>query len=485
MPARFRKTQRTKIVCTLGPATSSPEAIRALLLEGADGFRINLSHGSAEEHARTIARVRAASLELGRDVPVLLDLRGAKIRTTESHPDPFELRAGEETTLAGGAEPSSSLRIHVLPANALEHLRAGDRVLVDDGKIALVVVAAGRGEWRCRVEAGGSVASRRGVTLVGVATDQLPGLTEKDLSDIAFGVREGADLFALSFVRSAKDVAAAKRAIAKLGREIPIVAKIEKPEAVADLEAILAESWGVMVARGDLGVEAPLEKVPVYQKRIIGLARCHRRPVITATQMLESMTEKPTPTRAEVSDVANAVFDGTDAVMLSGETSIGKYPIEAVRRMAAVLEEAERALFEAPRERTFEASERNFPDALGAAATVAAESIGAKCVLVYTASGYSAGLISGYRPAVPIHAFSPDEAVVRRLGILWGVEARLLAPPPASVEDLVRRSERALLEEGLLSPGDPYAVVAGVPLEETANTNLLQLRRAGEGPSRV
>lgn len=479
MPAPSRRPQRTKIICTLGPATSSPEAVRALLLEGADGFRVNLSHGTQEEHAQAIARVRTASLEVGRNVPVLLDLRGAKIRTTESDPDPFEIRAGDETALAGGAEPSTATRIHVLPPNALENLREGDRVLVDDGKIALAVVAAGRGEWRCRVEVGGSVASRRGVTLVGVATDQLPGLTEKDLSDIAFGVRAGADLFALSFVRSARDVAAAKREVAKLGRDVPIIAKIEKPEAVAALEEILAESWGVMVARGDLGVEAPIEKVPVYQKRIIALARRSRKPVITATQMLESMTERPTPTRAEVSDVANAVFDGTDAVMLSGETSIGKYPFEAVRRMAAVLEEAERALFESPRERTFSASERNFPDALGAAATVAAESIGAKCILVYTASGYSASLVSGYRPAVPIYAFSPDEAVVRRLGVAWGVEARLLVPAPASVEDLVRRSERVLLEEGLLSPGDPYAAVAGVPLEERANTNLLQLRRVG------
>lgn len=474
-----RKTQRTKIVCTLGPATSAFEMIRALAVEGVDCFRINLSHGTREEHAEMVSKIRQASREAGRDVPILLDLRGAKIRTTESEPDPFELRSGSEVTLAGGSAPSTERRICVLPAGALKNLREGDRVLIDDGKIELAVLSKGPGEWKCRVDVGGPVKGRRGVTLPGVSTDHLPGLTEKDLSDIEFGVRQGVDFFALSFVRSAADVVAAKREIARLGAEIPIIAKLEKPEAVARLDAILEEAYGVMVARGDLGVEAPLEKVPVYQKQIIASARRARKPVITATQMLESMIERPVPTRAEVSDVANAVFDGTDAVMLSGETSMGKYPLEAVRRMALVAEEAERALFEAPCERTFSAERRTFPDALGAAASVAAESVEARCIVIFTASGYSAALVSGYRPCVPMYAFTPDESVAKRLAIRWGVEPRLIRPPPASVEEFVRRAETTLIEDGLLASGDAYAVVAGVPLEEKANTNLLQLRRAG------
>ncbi|MBN2489484.1 MAG: pyruvate kinase, partial [Planctomycetes bacterium] len=329
-----RRSLRTKIVCTLGPATSAPDRIRALILEGVDCFRINLSHGTEEEHAETIARVRAASREAGRPVPVLLDLRGAKIRTTESRPSPFELRTGAAVALAGGEKPSTEQRLHITPAIALENLEVGHRILIDDGKIELVVTHRRPAEWGCRVVTGGSVNDRRGVTLLEVPTPQLPGLTDKDVSDIAFGVRHGADLFALSFVRSAADVVAARKQIARCGAETPIIAKIEKPEAITELDRILEESYGVMVARGDLGVEAPLEKVPVYQKRIIARARKRCKPVITATQMLESMTDRPVPTRAEVSDVANAVFDGTDAVMLSAETSIGKYPLEAVRMMA-------------------------------------------------------------------------------------------------------------------------------------------------------
>ncbi len=471
---------RTKIVCTLGPATDSVEAMRHLILAGADCFRINLSHGTRETHAALIQRARHASEALGRNIALLLDLRGAKIRTTTSSPDPFALRAGDDVEIKGGEEPSTDRRLHITPAAALQNLSAGNRILIDDGKIELETLAGHGNAWNCRVNVGGSVGSRRGVTLVDVPTRQLPGLTEKDISDIEFGIRHDVDLFALSFVRSVEDVVAAKKAVAGFGADMPIIAKLEKPEALSHLDGILQHSFGVMVARGDLGVEAPLEKVPVFQKQIIGAAHRWKKPVITATEMLESMVGRPSPTRAEVSDVANAVFDGTDAVMLSAETSIGKYPVEAVDMMARTIVEAEAGRPRDYKPGVFPAAKTTFADAIGTAGCVAAKSVAARCIVVYTSSGFSAALIAACRPSMPIYAFSNQDSVVRRMALFWGVEGRKIEGPPASLQDLILQCEAMLLAAKRVEPHDTVVVVAGLPFQEAGNTNMLKLYRIGE-----
>ncbi|MBI4606142.1 MAG: pyruvate kinase [Planctomycetes bacterium] len=475
------KPHRTKIVCTLGPSTATLDVVRDLIEAGADVFRINLSHGTREAHAEAIELVRRASRELNHDAALLLDLQGVRMRTTACRSGPFELREGTEVEVSGGEEPSDSKRIHIAPAAALQGLRRDDRILIDDGKVCLRAVQKAGEAWTCLVMAGGLVKDRKGVNLPDTPTRELPALTPKDIADIEWGAKQGADLFALSFVRSAADVVAAKRAIGGLGADTPVIAKLEKPDALQDLDGILEESFGVMVARGDLGVEAPPEKVPVMQKKIIAEARRLMKPVITATQMLESMIERPVPTRAEASDVANAVFDGTDAVMLSGETSVGKHPVETVRMMGRIVAEAEAEMLRTRKPRTLSTRKVTFATAVGAAACVAAESVRARCIIVYTHSGYTATLVSGYRPVAPVYTFGPDEPVLRRLGLVWGIETRRLARPPASVEDLIRAGEAALLAEKAVDPGDAVVLVAGMPFHQTGNTNFLKMHRIEEG----
>jgi pyruvate kinase len=475
-----QKPHRTKIVCTLGPATSTIETVRAMIEAGADIFRINLSHGAYETHAAGIALVRRAAKELNHNAAVLLDLQGVKFRTTVCRGGPFEIATGSEIEIQGGDEPSDAQRIHIAPAAALQNLRREERILIDDGKICLRALRKDRDAWRCQVEAGGTVKDKKGVNLPDTLTRELPALTEKDIADIEWGVSQGADLFALSFVRSPNDVVAAKRVIAGLGADTPIIAKIEKPEALDELEVILQESYGIMVARGDLGVEAPPEKVPVLQKKLIAEARKLMKPVITATQMLESMIERPVPTRAEASDVANAVFDGTDAVMLSGETSVGKYPVEAVRMMGRIVAEAEAEMLKTRKARTLSTKKVTFANAVGSAACVAAESVRARCIIVYTHSGYSGTLVAGARPVMPVYAFGPNEQVLRRLGLVWGVETRRLLRTPASVEELIKCCEVALLLEKRVQPNDAVVIIAGMPFDQTGNTNFLKMHRIDE-----
>lgn len=474
------KHHRTKIVCTLGPAASTLEIVRSMIEAGADVFRINLSHGAYEAHAEQIALVRKAARELNHNAAILLDLQGVKFRTTPCKDGPFELVTGAEVEITGGEEPSSVARISIAPAAALQNLRAGDRVLIDDGKVCLRALKRSQGSWICEVEAGGVVKDRKGINLPDTPTRELPALTDKDIADIEWGVKQNTDLFALSFVRSATDVISVNRVIAGLGADIPVIAKLEKPEALSDLDAILKESFGVMVARGDLGVEAPPEKVPLYQKKIIAEARKHMKPVITATQMLESMIERPVPTRAEASDVANAVFDGTDAVMLSGETSVGKYPVETVRMMARIVAEAESEMLKQRKPRTLSTKKVTFATAVGGAACVAAESVRAKCIIIYTHSGYSATLVSGYRPGVPVYTFGSNDQILRRLGLIWGIETKRLVRTPGSVEELIEWSEKALLAEKLVEPNDAVVVVSGMPFHKSGNTNFLKMHRIEE-----
>jgi pyruvate kinase len=447
---------------------------------GADVFRINLSHGDYAAHAESISIVRKAARELNYNAAVLLDLQGVKFRTTVCKNGPFEVVAGSYVEIAGGEKSSDKTLIYIAPAAAIQNLRPGDRILIDDGKICLRADKKNSEGWRCRVETGGVVKDRKGINLPDTPTRELPALTDKDRADIEWGVEQGADLFALSFVRSANDVALAKRVIAGLGSDTPVIAKLEKPEVLNDLEAILQESFGVMIARGDLGVEAPPEKVPVMQKKIIAEARRLMKPVITATQMLESMIDRPIPTRAEASDVANAVFDGTDAVMLSGETSVGKYPVETVRMMCRIVAEAETEMLRQRKARTLSMKKVTFATAVGAAASVAAESVRARCIIVYTHSGYSATLLSGYRPAVPVYTFGSNENVLRRLAIFWGVETRRLVRPPSSIEELIHSCEKALLAEKIVEPSDPVVILAGTPFHQAGNTNFLKLHRIEE-----
>lgn len=474
------KPHRTKIVCTLGPATSTIEVVRAMMEAGADVFRINLSHGAYSAHAESISLVRRAARELNHNAAVLLDLQGVKFRTTVCKDGPFELVVGTEIRITGGDNPSHEGLIQIAPAAALAKLRSGDRVLIDDGKICLQARGKSNGHWICEVLAGGLVNDRKGINLPDTPTRDLPALTEKDIADIEWGVQHGADLFALSFVRSASDVVSAKRAIAGLGADTPVIAKLEKPEVLAELDKILTESFGVMVARGDLGVEAPPEKVPVMQKRIIAEARKHMKPVITATQMLESMIDRPVPTRAEASDVANAVFDGTDAVMLSGETSVGKYPVETVRMMARIIAEAEAEMLKQRKPRTLSTKKVTFATAVGGAASFAAESVRAKCIICYTHSGYSAALVSGYRPSVPVYTFGVNENILRRLGLMWGVETKKLTRVPTTVEEFIEWTEKALLAEKLVEPNDAIVIVSGMPFNKAGNTNFLKMHRIEE-----
>jgi len=474
------KSHRTKIVCTLGPATSSLEIVRSMIEAGADVFRINLSHGGYEAHLESILLVRKAARSLNHNAAVLLDLQGVKFRITVCKDGPFELATGSEVEITGGEEPSHAGRLQIAPAAALQNLRAGDRVLIDDGKVCLRARSKSGRVWTCEVESGGTVKDRKGINLPDTPTRDLPALTEKDIADIEWGVKHGADLFALSFVRSAEDVNSANKVIAGLGADIPVIAKLEKPEVFDDLESVLKQSFGVMVARGDLGVEVPPERVPVMQKKIIAEARRQMKPVITATQMLESMIERPIPTHAEASDVANAVFDGTDAVMLSGETSIGKYPVETVRMMARIIASAEDEMLKSRKPRTLSTKKVTFTTAVGGAACFAAESVGAKCIITYTHTGYSASLVSGYRPGVPVYAFGSNEITLRRLGLIWGIETKRLVRTPSTVEDLIEWSEKALLAERLVEPNDSVVIVSGMPFHKAGNTNFLKLHRIEE-----
>ena len=410
---------------------------------------------------------RRAAASAGRHVGILADLRGVKLRTSTCPGGQCTLERGQTILLAAGDGPSDARRLYISPPAALAALGCSHRVFIDDGRIQVQVTGGNpRDGWQGEVTVGGILGDRKGVNLPDTPMPNLPALTSKDYQDIAWGVCTGVDLFALSFVRSAEDVAAANRAIAELGADTPVIAKLEKPQVIQHLDAIIAESYGVMLARGDLGVEIRLSQLPVVQKRIITTAREHRRPVITATQMLESMVSAPTPTRAEVSDVANAVFDGTDAVMLSAETSVGAYPVEAVRTMREVIAAAEADPGYTRQFAPLQNVCAQFVDAIGEVACRAAERVDARCIAVYTQNGKAAIRIAGNRPTTPIVAFSENATTLRRLALVWGVEARLLERAPGVGDDFVPTGERILRESGLVASGDAIAVVSKTFFEE-------------------
>ena len=468
--------RKAKIVCTLGPASCSPEMIDKLIHAGMDVARFNYSHGTHEDRARMMKDLRKASARREKPIAVLADLQGPKIRTGKlEHGKPIRLYFGKrfrittKTTL--GTEDGVSTTFAALPSS----VRKGDRILLSDGDIALRVLSTSSDEVITQIENGGDLGENKGINLPGVKL-KIPSLTPKDRKDLVQALAIGADYIALSFVRSAADVRAAKAAIAREGKDTPVIAKLEKPQAIDNLDEILAIADGVMVARGDLGVEMNPEKVPVVQKQIILKARDALVPVITATQMLDSMQKNPRPTRAEASDVANAVFDGTDALMLSGETASGLYPLESVVMMARIIVEAEASVTSMPR--PVHSGDLQINEAIAEAICHTAEELSLKAVAVFTETGSSDALVSKYRPRAPIIGFSPEREARRKMSLYWSVLPRSI-DRAYDIDTLAASAEKRLLEEKLVKKGDIVGVIAGTPLAKQGTTNLLRLIRIG------
>jgi pyruvate kinase len=475
--------RRTKIVCTIGPASSSPEQLDHLVASGMDVVRVNFSHGTHTEHAEVIRRVREGEERWRRPVAILQDLQGPKIRLGTfgiGGGGRVDLEPGAIFTLTGKPVVGTAERASVSHPEYLREVRAGDQIWMDDGMIQLRVESATGDEVRCRVVAGGRVSDHKGISLPNVPLP-ISCLTEKDKEDLRFGIRQGVDFVAVSFVRSAADIAEVRKFLRDQGADLPIVAKLERQEIVANLPGILTMVDAVMVARGDLGVDVPLEEVPHIQKEVIRQARAAKVPVIVATQMLESMVTHLRPTRAEVSDVATAIFDGADAIMLSAETATGRYPVEAVQVMTRVAERAEAAVLgdEVRRRRREERTGVGFPEAISDAAATAAHVLNARAIVAFTQSGFSARLISQERPDVPIIALTPFVEVQRRLALCWGVSSRLIRKVETT-DEMIEEVEATLLGDGSVRTNDVIVIISGSPMWVTGTTNLLKLHRVGE-----
>ncbi len=470
-------SRRAKIVCTLGPATDKAEILAGLLTAGMDVARLNFSHGSHAEHARRLRKPRAAAAECGKAVAVMQDLQGPKIRTGPLEGGKrIQLRDGAPITITTRPVPCNNCCISTTFQRLPQEVRPGNSILLSDGLIELSVEEVKGTEVQCRVVNGGELGAHQGINLPGVPL-QISALTMKDRKDLEFGIEQRVDYIALSFVRRAEDVLALKRILARKEKSIPVIAKLEKPEAINQLDDILRATDAVMVARGDLGVELPPETVPAIQKRIINRASAMRVPVITATQMLESMTVHPRPTRAEASDVANAVIDGTDALMLSGETATGHYPVRAVEMMARIIsvtEEAQRSM--GAHERWDRAEALDVPEAICETVAHMTAELNLKAVAVFTQSGSSARLISKYRARVPVFAFSPFDNVLRRTALYWGV-APVHMKRLQSTDRMVEAAAGRLLEMGVVNPGEFIAVIAGNPIAIRGSTNILKVHR--------
>jgi pyruvate kinase len=468
--------RHSKIVCTIGPASCSPRVIKKLLQAGMDVARLNFSHGTHEEHAKNISHLRSAAAELKKTIAILADLQGPKIRTgVLAGGGPVLLRTGQEFTITTAKILGDSTRVSTVFEPLPREVKAGDRVLLSDGLIELRVRQVKKSEVICEVVNGGALGENKGINLPGVKL-RVPALTAKDKADLRFALAHGADYIAVSFVRRPEDVAVAKQLIRRMKKDTPVIAKLEKPEAIENLEAILRVADGVMVARGDLGVEMNPERVPVVQKQIIQRAREFRRPVITATQMLESMTENPRPTRAEASDVANAIFDGSDAVMLSAETASGKYPVEAVSMMARIIEAAEGSIREFPRPAPHE--RLKVAETVAELVCHASRELHMRLIVVFTHSGFTARLISRYRPQVPIIALTPEPETLRRMALIWGV-LPLNTRDQQRIDTLAEMTEKKLLEERLVRKGDVIGIVAGTPMGVRGTTNFMKFHVIG------
>jgi len=476
---RPRLFGHTKIVCTIGPSSQEVDRLVELIQAGMDVARLNFSHGSHEEHLGVIRNMREASKQTGEAITALQDLSGPKIRTGVVQNHSVELKEGQRFIFTIDDIVGDSTRVsttyHALPKD----VRKGDTILVDDGKIKMTVIGATTRDVQCEVLNGGVLKDKKGMNLPGVKVSA-SSLTEKDLEDLKFGLANDVDYVALSFVRKAEDIKNLREVIIREGKKgikIPIIAKIEKPQAVENIDAIIAESDGIMVARGDLGVELPPEEVPLVQKMIVRKCNEAGKPVIIATQMLESMIENPRPTRAEANDVANAVLDGADAVMLSAETSVGRYPVEAVTTMDKIIRKAETVRHDRLDDREEGIRYADRFDAIARAAAVLAKQLNATAIVPLTHSGSTAIRISKYRPTAPILAITERERILRRLNLVWGVRALIVPGFESDADTAFQRIQDELLKQGYVQKGDYVVFTAGIPLMSKGTTNTIKVER--------
>ncbi len=473
--------RRAKIVCTLGPATSTPERIRELVEAGMDVARLNLSHGGYEDHEKVYRMVREAADATGRSVAIMVDLQGPKIRLGRFADGPVDLAAGQEITITTRDVPGDAEVVSTTYAGLPGDVSPGDPVLIDDGRVKLEVVAVEGTDVRCRAVMAGRLSNNKGINLPGVAVS-VPAMSDKDKADLRWALGLTVDVVALSFVRNGADVEEVHAIMDELGVRRPVVAKIEKPQAVDNFEEIVETFDAFMVARGDLGVECPLEDVPFIQKYLVETARRNAKPVIVATQMLESMISAPRPTRAEASDVANAVLDGADAVMLSGETSVGDYPIETVQTMARIIESTEDHGL--TRMAGIDWQPHTTGGIIAKAAAEVAERVEARYLVAFTQSGDSARRLSRYRSQVPVLAFSPVPLVRSWMSMAWGVET-FIGEPVEHTDEMVRQVDEALLKIGRVEEGDLVVIIAGSPPGIPGSTNALRVHRMGDAINEV
>ncbi|WP_030471180.1 pyruvate kinase [Lentzea aerocolonigenes] len=469
-------SRRAKIVCTLGPATGTPDKVRDLVAAGMDVARMNFSHGSHADHKQVYDMVRAAADESGRAVGILADLQGPKIRLGRFAAGPVDWNTGDIVRVTVEDVEGTHDRVSTTYKELAKDAKVGDRLLVDDGKVGLVVVDVEGSDVVCEVTEGGPVSNNKGLSLPGMDVS-VPALSEKDIEDLEFALSLGVDFIALSFVRSPADIDLVHQVMDRAGsKRLPVIAKIEKPEAVDNLEAIVLAFDGVMVARGDLGVELPLEHVPLVQKRAIQIARENAKPVIVATQMLDSMITNSRPTRAETSDVANAVLDGADALMLSGETSVGRYAIESVQTMGRIIEAVETESVVVPPLTHVPRTKRGV---ISYAARDIGERLNAKALVAFTQSGDTVRRLARLHTHLPLLAFTPEPSVRSQLALTWGTET-FLVPRVESTDEMVRQVDTAMIEIGRYQAGDLMVVVAGSPPGTIGSTNLIRVHRLGE-----
>lgn len=475
--------RRTKIVCTIGPASRSPEALRLLVEAGMDVARLNFSHGAHETHAEVIRHLRTICAETGRSVALLQDLSGPKVRVGRiAAEEGVVLAPGEEVTLTLRDVPGTDGEINLPVPEIIEGVQPTTHLMLDDGLLEMEVLSKRADSLRCRVIVGGVLTSHKGVNVPGISLP-IAAVTDKDLDDLRFGITQGVDYVAASFVRTASDVAVLRGVCEAARAKIPLIAKIEKHEAVTNIDEIMAVVDGIMVARGDLGVEVPIDEVPVIQKMLIARANRAGKPVITATQMLDSMIRNPRPTRAEVTDVANAIYDGTDAIMLSGETAVGAYPFDAVRMMDKVARHTEAALdydrILDERVRQTDAAGLSTTQAIGEATCEIARDLRCAAILTATASGRTAQVVSRFRPRAPIIAATNDSRTCQRLALVWGVHP-VLVPIAEDSDGMMQACLDAACASGMVGEGDPVVLTGGVPVGRPGSTNFVKVHRIGQ-----
>jgi pyruvate kinase len=467
-------SRKAKIVSTIGPASGSKEVISLLIRSGMNVARLNFSHGDHDTHKKRIELIRDISSKYGKPVAILQDLQGIKVRIGLVNGGAIALKKGQTLSLKSGKSIGNQREIFISYPGILRDVKGGDKILLDDGLIQLSVLGREKNTLMTRVIEGGILRDNKGVNLPGIKLS-VRSFTEKDRKDLLFGIAMGVDYIALSFVQDANDIQKVKEWLKERTRHIPLIAKIEKSEALCNIEEILSEADGIMVARGDLGVEISPEKVPLIQKELIDKANKKGKIVITATQMLESMTEHLRPTRAEATDVANAVLDGTDALMLSAETAIGKYPVAAVKMMDKIIQYTE---FVKGSESSYIRG-NTFAEAAADAACKAAEDIHAKAIIAFTQSGFTARLLSKFRPRVPIIAFTPDETIKNRVCLYWGVTPKIMKLP-ATTDEMITEVEKSLVEERIVKKGDSIVITSSSPLSTHGKTNFMKLHKIGE-----